>query len=249
MTRDAGLVAARVADEHEPVRGDRRHRHRHARYLHRDLVIPKRVAVLRVEREHVRVGRAPEQPPVRVRESAMHRERRRLLERPLDDPLRLAARRVDRVRARLRREVHRARDHDRSGLQRRHLGQRVAANRLQLRDVALVDLGERREAVARKRAVVGRPVAGRRLVRGRSCRVRLRRRGQRPRRAVAARSLAAAAASQHGDRQSCGPDDSLSHVPPSIEACVLVRSSSARRRQQIAPRLRQHVAAALQIAA
>ena len=48
---------------------------------------------------------------------------------PLDDPLRRAARRVDRVRARLRREIHRARDHERSRLERGHLGQRVVAHR------------------------------------------------------------------------------------------------------------------------
>ena len=56
--------------------------------------------------------------------------------RPLDHPFLLAGRRVDCVRSRLGREVQRARDHDRSRLQRGYFRQRVAAHRLQLRDVA-----------------------------------------------------------------------------------------------------------------
>ena len=71
------------------------------------------------------------------------------------------------------REVHRAVDDDRAGLHRRHLGQRVGARDAKLRDVAAVDLGERREPVARERSVVRRPVLGRRG-RGRGARAGLR---------------------------------------------------------------------------
>ncbi len=210
MPADAGLIAAGVADEHETVRRDRRHGHRHTRHPHVDLVIPQRVAVVRVERQHVRVRGAAEQPPVEIREAAMHAERGRVLHGPFDIPFLGAGGRVDCVRARLGREVHRAGDDDRARLQRGDFRQRVAAHRRELRDVAAIDLVERREAIARERAVVGGPIPGRHRLLCCARRWRRRRGGRSRARAAVARGQ------KHGSQRNENRQPVTHRGPPNL---------------------------------
>ena len=146
------------ADVHEAVPSDRRHRHQHAGCLLSDDMLPQEPAVARIESEHVRIGCAAEQPAVEVRKPAMHGEWVRRSAVPHVLPLLGAPGRIDGVGDRVRCEVQDSLDHDRTGLERRHLGEGITADLPELAHVGGRDLSQWREAVPGHRSVVGHPV-------------------------------------------------------------------------------------------
>jgi hypothetical protein len=112
----------------------------------------------------VGVGCPAEQPPAEVGKPAMHGERVRRVAVSYVLPLLGAAGRIDGVGDRVSSEVQHAVDHDRPGLERRHLGQHVAADFHQLSHSGTRDLGQWGKAIPSNRSVVGGPVPRRNTI-------------------------------------------------------------------------------------
>lgn len=152
------LITAGVADVDQPVRGDRRHWYRDARSLNVKHMVPQYMAVCRIHRKHVRVRGTSKQPSVRVGEATVYEQHAWRIAVPMLFPLFRAGAPIDRIGSLVRREVHRAVNNKRTGLKRRHLWQRIRADRLQFGDVGTVDLLEWREPIPSQGAVVSCPV-------------------------------------------------------------------------------------------
>ncbi len=157
------VLAARHAGDDEIARRERRRRGRVVLAPVVELGVPQQLAREPIERDDVRVVGDHEHAiagdtGAAVRAALHHALRARPLVVP-DPP---AAARVERVALVGRRHIHDPVDDDRRHLQVAGVGNREHPARRQLRDVVLVDLRQRRVAVAAGLAVVGRPARLRR---------------------------------------------------------------------------------------
>ncbi len=166
---DADGISARVANVYPAIRGDRRHGDGDPGPCHLERAVPQHVAVCGIERDHMRIGSPPEEPPIEIGEAAIDRKAGRPGALVVAAPLLLAAGCIDRVGALEGREVHGAVDDERSGLKRGQLRQRERAAQRELPDIRGGDLRQRGIPITRERAVVRGPVS----------RLRRRRRGTR----------------------------------------------------------------------